>query len=141
MAAHSGKHGGEREPDRHGEASGADAPSVSVTGELKARIARARGATGTRQMPQPGAYSTGSSGWGRAARLGSEFIAAILVGAALGYGLDLWLGSGPWLMLVFLMVGFAAGILNVVRAAADMNAANPAPEGADLSGPDEDDDS
>lgn len=75
----------------------------------------------------------------RAVRLGSEFIAAILVGTAMGYMLDLWLGTSPWLMLVMLLVGFGAGVLTVVRSVTDMNAANPAPLDADL-GPLDDDD-
>ncbi|MDB5562422.1 MAG: synthase protein [Hyphomicrobiales bacterium] len=75
---------------------------------------------------------------GRAVRLGSEFIAAILVGAGLGYLLDQWLGTRPWIMLIMLLVGFAAGVLNVVRSTAEMNRANPAPQDADL-GPEDDD--
>lgn len=71
-------------------------------------------------------------------RLGSEFVAAILVGLGIGYLLDLWLGTLPWLMLLFLLVGFAAGVLNVVRSAAEMNQSNPPPKGSDL-GPEDDD--
>jgi ATP synthase protein I len=63
-------------------------------------------------------------------RLGSEFVAAILVGAGIGYLLDLWLHTSPWLMLVMLMVGFAAGVLNVIRAANEMNKAAPPPTAA-----------
>jgi ATP synthase protein I len=51
-------------------------------------------------------------------RLVSEFVAGILVGAAVGYGLDrLFNTRGPWFMIIFLMVGFGAGILNMARAA------------------------
>jgi ATP synthase protein I len=78
---------------------------------------------------------------GRALRLGSEFIAAILVGAGAGYLLDRWLNTGPWLMLIMLLIGFAAGVLNVVRSAGEINRANPAPQGSDLGpGPDDDED-
>jgi ATP synthase protein I len=70
------------------------------------------------------------SGWNRGMRLGTEFIAAILVGAGMGYLLDLWLKTSPWLMLVMLLVGFAAGVLNVVRSAAEMNRAAPPPTAA-----------
>ena len=72
-------------------------------------------------------------------RLGSEFIAAILVGAGIGYLLDLWLGTSPWLMLVMLMVGFAAGVLNMVRSTAEMNRANPPPTAA-MRAPDDEED-
>lgn len=79
------------------------------------------------------------SGISRALRFGGEFVAAILVGAGIGFFADQAFGTSPWLMLIMLLVGFCAGILNVVRAAADMNAANPPPKGADL-GPDGDED-
>ena len=41
----------------------------------------------------------------------------MLVGAGLGWLLDRWLGISPWGMIVFLLLGFAAGVLNVMRAA------------------------
>ncbi len=40
----------------------------------------------------------------------TTFAAAIVVGVVIGYGLDRWLGTGPWLTLLFLGLGFAAGI-------------------------------
>lgn len=52
-----------------------------------------------------------------ALRVGSEFIAAIIVGGAIGWGVDSLAGSAPWGMIVFLMLGFAAGVLNVLRSA------------------------
>ena len=77
----------------------------------------------------------------RALRLGSEFIAAIVVGAGAGFLLDQWLGTSPWFMLALLMIGFAAGVLNVARSAAEMNRASPPPPGSDLGpGDDEEDD-
>lgn len=50
-------------------------------------------------------------------RLSSEFIAGILVGAALGWAVDQLLGISPWGLIVFLILGFAAGVLNLLRAA------------------------
>jgi ATP synthase protein I len=49
-------------------------------------------------------------------RMSSELVAAILVGGLIGYALDRLIGTTPWLFLVFFMLGFAAGILNVTRA-------------------------
>lgn len=54
-------------------------------------------------------------GYGLAIKLSSEFIAAIFVGALLGYVLDKYAGSAPWGMIIFLLLGFAAGVLNVLR--------------------------
>jgi ATP synthase protein I len=113
----------------------------SLTSDLASRIARAQDA---RKMNEGGARRGAAkdmSGLSRALRLGTEFIAAILVGAGMGYLLDLWLNTSPWIMLVMLLVGFAAGILNVTRSVARMNRASPPPPGSDLGpGDDEDED-
>jgi len=53
----------------------------------------------------------------RGFRLSTELVAGVLVGAALGWLIDRWLGIAPWAMIVFLLLGFAAGVLNVMRAA------------------------
>lgn len=98
---------------------------------LKEKIERARGqfAAETAQGPRDSGEMTGM---GRGMRLGTEFIAAILVGAVAGYLLDRWLNTSPWLLLVLLLIGFAAGVLNVVRSAESMNRAAPPPPGSDL---------
>jgi len=49
-------------------------------------------------------------------RMAAELVAAVLVGGVIGWGLDWVLGSKPWLFLLFLALGFAAGVLNMVRA-------------------------
>lgn len=49
-------------------------------------------------------------------RMAAELVAAVIVGGIIGWGLDWLLGTRPWLFLVFFVLGFAAGILNVVRA-------------------------
>ncbi|MEP2943664.1 MAG: AtpZ/AtpI family protein [Hyphomicrobiales bacterium] len=49
-------------------------------------------------------------------KIGSEFVSAILVGSAIGWVLDKWLGTTPFGLIVFLILGFAAGVLNVMRA-------------------------
>lgn len=55
-------------------------------------------------------------------RMSSELVAAILVGGFIGYALDQLLGTTPWLFLLFFVLGFAAGILNVTRAFQRMQA-------------------
>ena len=60
---------------------------------------------------------------GMAWRLSTEIIVAVLVGMGLGYGLDKLFGTKPWMMLVGVGFGFAAGIMNVMRSAAKMDAA------------------
>lgn len=56
------------------------------------------------------------SGMTLAFRLGSEFVAGVLVGAGLGYGIDMFLGTAPLGMIVLLLLGFGAGVLNMMRA-------------------------
>lgn len=53
-------------------------------------------------------------------KIGSEFVSAILVGSAIGWVLDKWLGTTPFGLIVFLILGFAAGVLNVMRATGQM---------------------
>jgi F0F1-type ATP synthase assembly protein I len=55
--------------------------------------------------------------WGTAFRLGTEFVAAVLVGGGFGYLIDRLLGTLPFGLIIMLLAGFAAGILNMARAA------------------------
>ena len=56
-------------------------------------------------------------GYAEAMKLSSEFIAAIAVGGVLGFALDRYAGTSPWGMIVLLLLGFCAGVLNVLRSA------------------------
>ena len=53
-------------------------------------------------------------------RLSSELVAGVLVGAGLGWGFDRLLSTSPWGLIVFLLLGFVAGVINVMRAAGVM---------------------
>jgi ATP synthase protein I len=53
-------------------------------------------------------------------RLSSELVAGVLAGAALGWGFDRLLSTSPWGLIVFLLLGFTAGVINVMRAAGVM---------------------
>jgi ATP synthase protein I len=50
-------------------------------------------------------------------RLSSELIAGVLVGALMGWGFDRLLSTSPFGLIVFVLVGFSAGVLNVIRSA------------------------
>ena len=104
--------------------------------KLQEKISLARKDAGIEIETKPASHLTGHA---RAVRLGTEFIAAIIVGSGIGYFADLALGTSPWIMLVMVLVGFAAGVLNVVRSAADMNASVEITPDMDL-GPNVDDD-
>src|SRR5882757_3020514 len=67
---------------------------------------------------EPGQLPTADpSAIARGFRLSAELVAGVLVGAGIGWLLDRWLGISPWGMIVFLLLGFAAGVLNVMRVA------------------------
>ncbi len=53
----------------------------------------------------------------RAFRFVAELLVGVGVGGLIGWALDRWLGTGPWLLVLFVALGFAAGMLNVIRAA------------------------
>ena len=84
--------------------------------ELETQLDRKRDAAPDRDERFEGSAS-GPSALGRAFRMSAEFVAGIIAGGGLGWLLDRWLGTSPWGLIVFLMLGFAAGTFNVVRAA------------------------
>ena len=61
--------------------------------------------------------ATDHSGFARGFRLSSELVVGVLFGAGLGWLIDRWLGILPWGTFVFALVGFTAGVLNVMRQA------------------------
>ncbi len=66
----------------------------------------------------PGAQRTApASAYAQGFRLSSELVAGVVVGAGIGWLIDRWLGISPWGLIVFLLLGFAAGVLNVMRSA------------------------
>tara|TARA_A100001011_G_scaffold396437_1_gene494305 strand:- start:722 stop:1006 length:285 start_codon:yes stop_codon:yes gene_type:complete len=61
---------------------------------------------------------------GFAFKLGTELVAAVGVGTIIGFILDSWFGTKPWLIIIFFFIGSAAGILNVIRVAKRMQKDN-----------------
>ena len=100
----------------HGTRMSDDDPDVRRLNEIEGRLRKAREKRGeVRQVEAP------NSKLGIAFRLVTELVAAVIVGGAMGWGLDRVLGTGPFLFIVMFMVGVAAGIFNVVRSAQRMN--------------------
>ncbi|MFC3727269.1 AtpZ/AtpI family protein [Neoaquamicrobium sediminum] len=111
---------GSNRPDQTGdEKPGAAAGSpnreqdlVRRSRELDAALAARKPARDeTESKPATG----GMAGFGQALKLSSEFIAGIAVGAGLGWLIDRVAGTSPWGLIIFLLLGFAAGVLNVLR--------------------------
>ena len=65
-----------------------------------------------------------TSSLGTALKLSTEMVAAVFVGSIIGFILDNWFDSKPWLTIIFFIVGAAAGILNVIRSAKQMQKNN-----------------
>ena len=61
-----------------------------------------------------------SSNIGHAFKISTELLAAVIVGTIIGFILDNWFGTKPLLILIFFFMGVAAGIVNVVRSARNM---------------------
>ena len=57
---------------------------------------------------------------GSAFKLGTELVAAVAVGTIIGFILDSWFDTKPWLLVIFFFLGAVAGMLNVIRAANKM---------------------
>ena len=83
--------------------------------QLGERIARLKG-----EKPdgpaQPDEHTQAQFAW----RMVTELVAGLLVGFGIGYGLDALFGTRPWLMLLFTLLGFAAGVQTMMRTARDM---------------------
>lgn len=121
------------EPPRSGDMlSGGDADLERRKRELEAKLAtrrpKAAEATG------PG-RTGGLGGMGYALRLSSEFIAAVAVGAGLGWTIDYFAGTSPWGLVIFLLLGFVAGVLNVMRSAGVVAPSKVAGPGDTVTGP------
>jgi ATP synthase protein I len=87
--------------------------------DLGEKLAEAQG----RHRPAPGPQPQGQgAAFGQALKLGVELVAGVAVGGFIGWALDRFLGTAPFLMVVFLGLGAAAGIMNVVRTAKRMQA-------------------
>ena len=60
------------------------------------------------------------SSFGKAFQLSTELVSAVLVATIIGFILDNWFDTKPWLIIIFFFIGVAAGIMNVIRSAKKM---------------------
>jgi len=82
--------------------------------QLGAELAGRRTTEGESELGEAHAKAS-RQGYAQALKLSSEFVSAIIVGAILGYLLDRLAGTAPWGMIILLLLGFCAGVLNVLR--------------------------
>ena len=79
------------------------------------RLQEARAKRGLDKTAEAGRGALPTGPWGIGFRAGVEVVSALVVGIVIGLLLDRWLGTWPWLFLLFFVAGSAAGILNVYR--------------------------
>ncbi len=99
-------------------------PDPAGEGDLASRLDRLdrqlkqRSETDTKaEADAAGRSASMGAGVANALRLSSEFVAGVVAGGLIGWGFDQFLGISPWGLIVFLLLGFVAGVLNVMRAA------------------------
>jgi ATP synthase protein I len=78
------------------------------------RLRQARAREGLDKAPK-GRGDLPQGPWGIGLRAGVEVVSALGVGIGIGFLLDRWLGTWPWLFLVFFVLGSVAGVANVYR--------------------------
>ena len=91
--------------------------------DLDSRLYKAREKSRANKKPGPSIGKEEMSGYSMAIRIGTEMVAALIVGVGIGYFLDYWLETKPWFLVVFFFLGSGAGILNVYRAASGLSMA------------------
>jgi ATP synthase protein I len=107
-------------PDKHGQTPGEMTPRERA--EFEGRLSDLGGRLGRVKAQRDADARTDNDarmrgrGMAYGMRMAAELVAAVLVGGIVGWGLDWVLGSRPWLFLLFFVLGFVAGVLNVLRA-------------------------
>lgn len=108
------------DPHSHGsgEKDGRSAEDEAVLSERLRALGRKldKAAAEAKREEKAAPTSGGMQGMGLAFRVAAEFASGVLVGSGLGWIFDRFLGTSPWGLIVLLLLGFAAGVLNVLRA-------------------------
>ena len=94
-----------------------DQPPEQELDALGKRLREARGKTEDVSPESEDKNQPAANALSLAFRVGVELVSALAIGVAIGWLLDQWLDTRPWLMLVFIFLGGGAGILNVYRMA------------------------
>ena len=92
-----------------------DVPDADRLKRLEERLSDAKKAQEPAKPHQEEHYSQAQLAW----RMVTELVAGLGIGFGIGYGLDLLLGTTPFLMVLFILAGFAAGVKTMLRSAAE----------------------
>jgi ATP synthase protein I len=94
-----------------------DPDRPSPTDDLHRRLKAAQDRQSGGSKKRSAASSYAGSGMGVGVKVGVDLVVGVGVGAGIGWSLDWWLGTKPWLLALFIIFGFTAGLLNVIRTA------------------------
>ena len=97
---------------------------------LKERLRAAKGEEMTEKHHSEEYYSQAQLAW----RMVIELVVGLGIGFGIGYGLDSLFGTGPWLMIIFIFLGLAAGIKSMLRSAREVQDQLRATEAGDENG-------
>ena len=86
--------------------------------EISTRLEIAKKKIKKKQITKNG---SNAASLGKALKISTELVAAVVVGSTLGFILDNWFDTKPWLTICFFFMGVAAGILNVIKSAKKMH--------------------
>ena len=86
--------------------------------EISTRLEIAKKKIKAKQIKNNG---SNTASLGKALKISTELVAAVVVGTTLGFILDNWFDTKPWLTISFFFMGTAAGILNVIKSAKNMH--------------------
>ena len=84
--------------------------------QLASKLEAARPKTAPARAPLSPSDTSAAGAWSMGMKAGSEFVAAVVVGGAIGFGLDFALHTKPAFTIVFFLLGVVAGVWNVIRA-------------------------
>jgi len=105
-----------RTPDRGSSMRSKPRRETDRLAELDRRIADARNAGKPKPRADKGKYAAMSMAW----RMIIELVVSVMIGAAMGWGLDRLFGSLPLFLIVFVLLGFAAGVRTMMRSAEEI---------------------
>ena len=88
-----------------------------MTDDLKTRLKIAKSKF---KKENPSESDEQKSSFGKAFQLSTELVSAVLVATIIGFILDNWFDTKPWLIIIFFFIGVATGIINVIRSAKKM---------------------
>ncbi|MBI5261007.1 MAG: AtpZ/AtpI family protein [Bradyrhizobium sp.] len=107
--------------DQGGNGNGGKSPEEAALsarlGSLDRRLSEVRKVKTEQPAGESGDQAARASAMARGFRLSSELIAGVVVGAVIGWGFDRLLSTSPFGLIVFFLLGFVAGVVNVVRSA------------------------